>query len=286
MVQQYGPTVQNAVDLVFSHLTKQIIDQGTSIQTRNATTKRLINQMATFEKTPLVTVRRTAWKNALREFEWFMSGSSNINDLHPSVHSWWKPWADNRGEVTNNYSKQFREFAGCYYDGGGGYETITTDQIQHMERTLEVDPGSRRNVITTWNTAEMTASETPITNCHGTVIQAFVEPGDRVWLSMYQRSCDMMLGVPHNWIQYWAFMLYLAHKSGRKPGGFRWIGGDCHVYPDHENMVQRVYDEVMKETYDIPDLIYNPTSEEFKADDFSLSCKYEPRIKESLKMTV
>jgi len=236
--------------------------------------------MVTFTQTPLVTVRRTAWKNALREFEWFLSGSNNINDLDKKVHSWWKPWADNDGFIPNNYSRQLRNFFGI---------SNSVDQVEYMIDTLTNDPGSRRNVITTWNTADMLDANTPITNCHGTVIQAFVEPSnDSVHLTMYQRSCDMVLGVPHNWIQYWALMLYLSHRSGRKPGTFTWIGGDCHVYPNHEPDVKEMANKLnpKKGTYEIPNLIYKPTSKKFKADDFSLDIKYKPLYLKSLKMTV
>lgn len=282
----------NLVDHEYIRDLSSIVEYGSSIESRNATTKRMLNLSHTFFETPLVTVRRTAWKNALREFEWFLSGSNNIDDLHPKVHSWWKPWANDFGQVPNNYSNQFKNFSGQGENG----RVREIDQVKYMIDTLKSDPGSRRNVITTWNTSEMTDSVTPITNCHGTVIQAFVEPAnDTIHLTMYQRSCDMVLGVPHNWIQYWAFLMYLAHKSGRKVGSFHWIGGDCHVYPDHIEAVEemkKIYRQnssglqIQTPNYKIPNLVYNPTSEDFKADDFSLDGKYEPLMKKSLKMTV
>lgn len=279
---------KNKVDFEFVNDLHRIIECGSEMEARNATTKRLLNLSHTFHQTPLVTVRKTAWKNALREFEWFMSGSCDIKDLHPKVHSWWKPWANKSGNIPNNYSVQFRNFSGFYNEYDKTERTI--DQVEYMIDTLKNDPGSRRNVITTWNTADMVSPDTPITNCHGTVIQAFVEPSDNsVHLTMYQRSCDMVLGVPHNWIQYWAFLMYIAHKSGRNVGSFHWIGGDCHVYPDHEKMVKEMSNtmwHLKNKPYEIPDLVYNPTSEDFKADDFSLNGKYEPLIKTSLKMTV
>lgn len=267
--------MQNDVDTYFTHLTSKIVAMGKRIDTRNAKTYRLRNMIVAFTKTPLVTIRRTAWKNALREFEWFMSGSNDINDLHPKVKHWWEPWANEDGFVHNNYSKQFRSFDGDF------------DQIEYMIDTLKNDHGSRRNVITTWHTKDMVSDVTPITNCHGSLIQAFVEEG-KLHLTMHQRSCDMMLGVPHNWIQYWAFMMYLAHHSGLEMGSLTWIGGDCHIYPDHVEMVKKARDLNMEKryTYEVPNLIYNPTSKDFKADDFSLDIEYKPLIKESLKMTV
>ena len=270
----------NHIDITFINTLSRIVEEGQIVKTRNSETTRLRNIMIEFWDTPLVSVRRTAWKNALREMEWFLSGSTNIYKLHPKVHKWWEPWADGDGEIDNNYSKQFRNFEGKHG---------SVDQVQYMIDTLTNNPYSRRNVITTWHTYDMLLPETPITNCHGSLIQAFVEPSDNtVHLTMNQRSCDMVLGVPHNWIQYWAFMLFLAHKSGRNPGSLTWIGGDCHIYPDHLEVCDEMDSEDISEEcmgLETPNLIYNPTSEEFKAEDFSLDVEYKPIIKKSLKMT-
>lgn len=269
------------VDQIFAGLLDSILTEGREIDTRNSITKRKINLSATFNETPLIQVRTTAWKNALREMEWFLSGSNNIKDLHPSVHSWWTPWADKIGRVANNYSTQFRKF----YGNGR-----TVDQIDYMIETLQAHPNSRRNVITTWNTADMTSTLTPITNCHGTVIQAFVEPDNSLHLTMYQRSADMVLGVPHNWIQYWALLIYLAHRSGRKIGSFTWHGGDCHIYQDHIEMAQKIVNHmnhvIPESSFSTPNLIYTPSGEDFKADDFILDARYDSFFKERLKMTV
>jgi thymidylate synthase len=235
--------------------------------------------MKTFTRTPLIAIRRTAWKSALREFEWFMSGSNNIKDLHPSVHKWWEPWANLEGNIVNNYSQQFKKFH-------GRLDSPIIDQVEYLKESIVEHPYSRRAVITTWNTADMVSLATPITNCHGTTIQAFVEPRDNtLHLTMYQRSSDMVLGLPHNLIQYWAFLQYLAHHGGRGVGSFTWIGGDCHIYDNHVDMAKRMISESIEPLEEI-ELVYNPTSEEFLADDFTLSAKYDPIIKESLEMTV
>lgn len=276
----------------FQNILERILMFGSKINTRNSDTLRIMNEMITFNRTPLISVRRTAWKSALREFEWFMSGSNNINDLHESVRKWWEPWAKEsrmkfttidrpdrvENNVWNNYSQQFRMF-------GLAEEGEPFDQIQYLMDGIKTHPNSRRNVITTWHTKDMMAPETLITNCHGTVIQAFVEPNNSLHLTMYQRSCDMVLGVPHNFIQYWAFLMYLAHHGGRKVGSFTWIGGDVHIYNNHIDMAKRICNTDITRIEDI-DLVYNPTSEDFKADDFTLSKKYEPIICESIEMTV
>ena len=267
-----------SVDKIFCDMLDNILKHGKDVTTRNSLTRRLTGMSAHFETTPLISIRRTAWKNALREFEWFLSGSNNINDLHEKVQHWWKPWATKGGLILNNYSSQFRSFVGHEYG---------VDQVQYLIESLKDHPFSRRAVITTWNTADMVNPDTPITNCHGTTIQCFVDPEtNKLDMIMYQRSSDMVLGLPHNFIQYWAFLMYLAHHSGREVGSLTWIGGDCHIYTDHVHMAVKMINHNELDNTKTPMLKYNPSDEEFKADDFSLNMEYTSVIKESLKMTV
>ncbi len=274
-------------DYIFQRLLLQTLADGSYVSTRNADTLRTRNQMMTFEQFPIISMRRTAWKNALREFEWFMSGSNDINDLHPKVKHWWEPWANESGFIHNNYSKQFRQFDGANHTGGTRHlDPKGTDQIKYLIDEITNNPFSRRTVATTWHSHDMVSPVTPITNCHGSLIQAFVEPDDNtLHLTMYQRSADMVLGLPHNLVQYWAFLMYLAHQGNREVGSFTWIGGDCHIYNDHIHMAKKMIKLDVDKVKDV-ELVYTPSSDDFKADDFTLSDDYKPIIKESVSMTV
>jgi thymidylate synthase len=268
------------VDVTFGNMLSNILENGVEIDTRNSITKRLTGLQTRFTSAPLVSVRTTAWKNAIREMEWFLSGSSYIQDLDPKVQHWWKPWANqDNGEVLNNYSKQLRHFES--YDHEEGF-----DQVEFFLEAIKNHPNSRRTVMTTWNPAEMVSPDTPITNCHGTVIQAFVEPNNKLDILMYQRSSDMLLGMPHNWIQYWAFLMWVAKQTGRDVGSFAWVGGDCHVYKDHYELAEEIIQRQLEPGY-APNLVYSGNvGDAFKADDFSLDKKYEPIITKSAKMVV
>lgn len=247
---------------------------GERVQTRNSGCWRAIGLTAEFDSTPLVSIRKTAWKSALREWEWFMSGSNDINDLHESVRHWWQPWAKD-GVVANNYSVQFRSFVG---------RDLYFDQIEWVIDAIKEHPFSRRNVITTWNPYEMQLKETPITNCHGSLIQFFGHEDGSLSMKMDQRSCDVVCGLPHNWIQYWAFLMWIAHRTGRKVGKFYWGGGDVHVYDAHMDIVRKMRN-AMREI-NTPQLVYSPTSDGFKADDFSLAGSYEPVVTDKAEMIV
>jgi thymidylate synthase len=265
------------IDWAYVSIIEDCLRNGELIRTRNANAYRVIASTWRFETTPLVSARKTAWKNALREWEWFMSGSSNIKDLHPAVHSWWQPWANGAGVVWNNYSSEFRAFCGVQ---------SCVDQIELLIEGIKEHPYSRRNVITTWNTADMHDRNTPITNCHGTVIQAFVDLANKLHLVTYQRSVDVICGLPHNWVQYWAFLMWLAHRGNRQVGSLTWIGGDVHVYEAHQDLAKRVVKAAGEVKEPTPQLIYQPTSDDFKADDFTLSMPYEPVLIEKAEMFV
>ncbi len=268
----------NAIDAAYAALLNDVLAHGERLTTRNAPVRRVVARTLVFERTPLVCARKTAWKNALREWEWFMSGSNHIDDLHPSVRKWWEPWVDRNGLVANNYSRQFR----CY--GNHARLEDRVDQIEYLIAGVRDHPHSRRNVITTWNTADMIAPETPITNCHGSYIQAFVGVGG-LSLMTVQRSADAICGIPHNWLQYWAFLLWLAHRTGNRPDSLTWIGGDVHVYEEHAALATEIIFAATA-TQPGPELIYRPTSEDFKADDFALDSEYRPTITASARMVV
>lgn len=257
-------------DEVYADLIRTCLD-GERVQTRNAECFRRIHWSVTFDRTPLVGLRKTPWKTALREFEWFLSGSSNIALLHESARDWWRPWADfQSGQVAFNYSHQFRRYNGRF------------DQIEHLIRGVRDHPFSRRNVITTWHAEEMAQPWCPITNCHHSLTCASVDGGNRLSLLTVQRSADVIVGLPANWIQTWAFLLWLARRTGRGVGTLTWVGHDNHVYSAHEEVARRIL--AVADAPPTPELVYAPTSEDFLAADFSLSGDYRPVLTERVEM--
>lgn len=266
------------IDLKYAALLDALLHDGESVTTRNDKVKRLFAYQMQLKTTPLISLRKTAWRSALREWQWFMSGSNRIEDLHPSVRKWWEPWVDADGKVPLNYSRQFRAFNGTYSQ---------VDQVLLMLEGIKNHPFSRRNVLTTWNTADMVEKSCLITNCHHTITQAFVSANNTLHLVTYQRSVDVICGLPHNLIQSWAFLLWLSHHGSRIPGSLTWIGGDVHLYEIHCDLAQRMINTNPRSDIAFPpELIYKPTNEEFLADDFSLDGEYKPLIEESAEMVV
>ena len=276
------------IDLEYVNLIKEIMEKGCTITTRNSKVKRLFAKTITIDSTPLVSIRKTSWKSALYEMEWFLSGSNKIKDLKPSVRHWWEPWVVD-GEVFGNYSKQFRSYGGfTTTKDSNGYSNATAmlvDQIDDFVKGVKEHPYSRRNLITTWNPADVKSNLSKITNCHNTVTQAFVEETGHLSLVTYQRSCDVICGLPHNLIQMAAFHSWLAAKTDKLIGSLVWIGGDVHIYEQHFNLAKKIIDRV-GECKPTPVLVYTHNDEEFKAKNFSLRGDYSPVLTDTAVMVV
>lgn len=247
-------------DITYCSLLDRIYRNGERVSSRNGQTCRLIDlPTIIFSSTPLVTVRKTAWKKAIREMEWFLSGKPKCPE---ELLDWWQGQLNPNGLYLNGYGDQLRSF--------------NFDQIKNLISKLRTDPFSREHVITVWNPAKM-ASIKEINNnlrtpacCHSTVIQFFVTQGHDLSMHSYQRSADMLLGVPHNWIQSWAFLLWVAEQVNCVAGKMMWTFGDAHIYlesshlqavdelrcaklPVKPELVRLLYNGGVKNTFDVED---------------------------------
>lgn len=240
---------------------------GDLLTTHNAEVKSLIHSPpVVFSETPLVTVRRTAWRKALREMEWFLSG--NPTCPLELADTWWKGQLNPNGKYWGGYGQQLRTW------NFSGY-----DQIEALINGLIHRPNSRRHIITTWHPEDMARitelnnnPNTP-TTCHNTITQLFVRHG-KLHLNTYQRSADILLGVPHNWIQTWAMLMWLATRVKLEVGSVCWVFGDLHLYqhPTHIQTAEQLIGVETSDRYPNPfELRYHPTCREFLAEDFKMA---------------
>jgi thymidylate synthase len=253
--------MKNNTDLVYKDLLQNILINGTELSTRNSEVTSYHDlPNTTFWKFPLITFRKTAWKKAIKEMEWFISGKT---ECPKELLDWWNGQLDEEGHLCFGYSHQLRHFTTDELFQPGNIHGF--DQIKFFLDGLKNSPNSRRLVATVWHPEEMANitdyncnPNTP-TCCHSIVIQLFVREG-QLHMKTYQRSADMLLGVPHNWVQSWALLLYLAYHSNLKVGSMTWMWGDAHIYKEESHM------ETVKEIFSVPDnnatsnveLVYEP----------------------------
>ena len=201
---------------------------------------------------PAVTTKRLAFRAVVAELLWFLAGSSDVNELHAlGVRIWdgnayadyWKPQARFDGDAGRNYGQQWRDWRGP--DGR------RVDQIADLIASLRANAASRRHVVTAWNPGEL--DQTSLPACHA-LFQAFVADG-KLSLLMYQRSCDMFLGVPFNMAEYALLLHLLAQIVGLEPDAFTHVLADAHVYTSHFDAVN---EQLSREPYPSPGLWLDP----------------------------
>ena len=206
-------------------LVRTIREQGTRKDDRTGTgTLSIFGHQMRFglrEGFPLVTTKTLHLRSIIHELLWMLQGDTNIGYLNENGVRIWDDWADDSGDLGPVYGAQWRTWRTA--DGA------TVDQIQHAVDLLRQDPDSRRIVVSAWNAGELT--EMALAPCHA-LFQFCVADG-RLSCQLYQRSCDVFLGVPFNIASYALLTHMMAQQTDLEPGDFIWTGGDCHLYLNH-----------------------------------------------------
>ena len=202
---------------------------------------------------PAVTTKRLAFRTVLAELLWFIAGSSDVNELHAlGVRIWdgnayapyWVEKARFAGDAGRNYGQQWRDWIAP--DGRH------VDQLADVIRGVRERPSSRRHVVTAWNPGELDSTSLPA--CHA-LFQFFVADG-RLSLMMYQRSCDLFLGVPFNIAEYAVLLHLVAQMTDLVPDEFVHVLADAHVYRDH---IDAAREQLTREPFASPTLSLDPT---------------------------
>ena len=236
---------------------RKALESGVERDDRTGTgTRAIFGEVLRFRMTdgfPAVTTKRLAFRAVLAELLWFIAGSSDVNELHAlGTHIWdgnayapyWTGKARFEGDAGRNYGQQWRDWIAP--DGRH------VDQLADVIRGIRERPESRRHVVTAWNPGELDATSLPA--CHA-LFQFFVAEG-RLSLMMYQRSCDLFLGVPFNIAQY-AVMLHLVAQITRlEPDELVHVLADAHVYTDH---VDAAREQLGREPFPSPTLSLDPS---------------------------
>ena len=190
---------------------------------------------------PAVTTKKLAWKAIVSELLWFLEGSNDerrlaeilYNDKKENLRDkktiwtqnaqadYWKPKAKFEGDVGKIYGVQWRNFNGI-------------DQINTLFNGIKNNPNSRRHILSAWNPAELHLMSLPA--CHA--FSQFFVAEQKLSCQLYQRSCDMFLGVPFNIASYSLLTHLIARECNLDVGEFVHTLGDYHIYHEHFNQVE------------------------------------------------
>ena len=233
------------------------------------------------ESFPAVTTKKLAWKACVGELLWMIEGSGSERRLAEITHGtaegkttiwtpnalapYWKPRAKFEGDLGRVYGVQWRKWrtvrqhnaeefktdSGTWYKSASSYEEKYIDQLQTLIDGIKQDPHGRRHILSAWNPGELDQMALP--PCH-ILAQFYVSKDNRLSCQMYQRSCDMFLGVPFNIASYSLLTHLIAQVCNLDVGEFVHVLGDAHIYLNH---VEQVKEQLDREPLPAPQLLLN-----------------------------
>ena len=207
---------------------------------------------------PLMTTKKLHLKSIIHELLWFISGDTNIKYLTENGVRIWNEWADKDGNLGPVYGYQWRSWPSA--DGR------KIDQLLNVIESIKSSPDSRRHIVNAWNVGELEKMALP--PCH-ILFQFYVAEG-KLSCQLYQRSCDIFLGVPFNIASYSLLAMMIAQVTGLKPGEFIHTLGDAHIYLNHIDQVKL---QLTREPNKLHRMLINPNVRDivkFRFEDFTL----------------
>ncbi|MBO7556308.1 MAG: thymidylate synthase [Alphaproteobacteria bacterium] len=254
----------------YLELLKDIMENGQDGENRTGECARKIfgaqKRFNLQEGFPLVTTKKMFHKGIIYELLWFLQGNTNIKYLLDNNVHIWDEWADENGDLGPVYGHQWRDWNS---DG--------IDQIKDVIDRIKKDPTDRRLIVTAWNPSQI--GQMALAPCH-CLFQFDVTPDGKLNCQLYQRSCDMFLGVPFNIASYALLTMMIAQVCGLKAGEFVHTYGNAHIYHNH---FEQVKEQLTRTPYPLPQMKINPSVkniDDFRFEDFELiNYQCHPAIK-------
>ena len=268
---------------------KYCYENGDFVKSRAGNVKKAFGYQMRFnleDGFPAVTTKKLAWKAVVSELLWFLEGSNDERRLAEILYDdkrenledkktiwtqnadadYWKDKSKFIGDVGKIYGVQWRNFNGV-------------DQIHELIEGLKKNPHSRRHILTAWNPSEI--NEMSLPPCHA--FSQFFVSNKKLSCQLYQRSCDMFLGVPFNIASYSLLIHIIAEECKLGVGEFVHSLGDFHIYEEHFDQVKI---QLTREPKQLPTLDFLPKNiNDYKTSDFEL-LNYEPHPKIVAPMNV
>ncbi|AUO78798.1 thymidylate synthase [Klebsiella phage vB_Kpn_F48] len=233
----------------YQDLIKQILTDGYDTDDRTGTgTRAIFGTKIRFDLTrgfPAVTTKKLAWKACISELLWFLSGSTNVDDLRERTHG-----SRDEGKTIwdENYETQARQLG--YMDGALGpvygkqwRDFGGIDQLKLIINRIKQMPTDRRQIVSAWNPAEIDKMALPPCHC----FYQFNVRNGYLDLQWYQRSVDVFLGLPFNIASYAALVHIVAKMCNLIPGDLVFSGGNTHIYMNHMEQCEEVLRREPKE---------------------------------------
>ena len=236
---------------------------------------------------PLLTTKRVFFWGIIEELLWFIRGETDVQKLHEkNIHFWDQNLLKTQDDGNNwdagpIYGFQWRHFGARYTNCSDNYDNHGIDQLEDIINQIKHDPCSRRIILNAWNPVDTKKMILP--PCH-IMAQFYVHGDSSISCHMYQRSCDMGLGVPFNICSYAILTHMLAHVTGLTANELIISMGDAHVYNNH---IKGLKEQIQREPREFPTISFNCKKEnlkDFLFEDFVL-IDYNPHKSIKLEMS-
>ena len=246
----------------YLELCRRIVEEGEWVENTRTGKKCLtiINADMTYDvaanEFPLVTTRKSYWKSAIAEFLGYIRGYSNASDFRALGTKTWDANANqNTDWLNNSYRKGEDDMGRVYGVQGRSWQKPDggfIDQLRKIVDDLTNDIDDRGEVMTVYNPGEFhQGCLRPCMHTH-----TFSLLSDTLYLTSYQRSCDVPLGQNFNQIQVFTFLKLMAQITGKKPGLAYHKIVNAHIYDDQLELMRDV--QLKREPYEAPQLHINP----------------------------
>ena len=228
-----------------------------------------------------MTTKRVHIPSVVHELLWFIKGDTNVKYLQENGVKIWNEWATEEGDLGPIYGNQWREWKSP--------KGKVIDQLADVVEQIKKNPYSRRHIVSAWNPADLPdetmspqenveAGQMALAPCH-TLFQFYVAD-NKLSLQLYQRSCDVFLGLPFNIASYALLTHMVAQQCELDVGDFVWSGGDTHLYSNH---VDQAITQLKREPLALPTLNIKRKAKDlfdYTADDFEFeNYEHHPAIK-------
>ena len=265
-------------DEIFVQNCKQILENGIWDTTgpvrpkwsdgTDAHTKKtfcIVNRYDLSKEFPIMTLRKTAFKNCVDEILWiWQKKSNNIKDLHSHI---WDSWADETGSIGKAYGYQL----GVKHK----YKEGEMDQVDRVLFDLKNNPLSRRIMTNIYTFQDL--HEMHLYPCAYSM--TFNVTGNKLNGILNQRSQDMLTANNWNICQYAVLLHMFAQVSNLEVGELVHVIADAHIYDKHIPLVEEM---IKRPQFEAPQLKIDKSITnfyDFTVDSFELvDYKHNPPI--------
>lgn len=236
---------------------------------------------------PLFTTKFVSFPNIFHELMFFLKGLTTTEYLNEHGVKIWNPnstreFLDKQGlhnypEGTLGpiYGHQWRNFGAKWTLTGvetdSPFRSTGVDQIKYCIDLLKTDPFSRRILFSAWNPVDL--PKMALYPCH-ILFQFYVRVGknnERILDGqLYQRSADLMLGVPYNVVSYSLLIYLVSSMVGMVPGRIKLVFGDVHIYEEHREGAE---EQLRRQVFEFPKIHLSHTPqaiEDFRIEDITI----------------